>query len=323
MSHHSQAVSSHSHARSSLNHSQSHRSHSLSQNSHPAFTYSHAPFTQLGPGSCAHSERSHASSYGPPGLPPPYCLARLAPKTSVSSSTPPGAPPGRELAAVPPELTASRQSFQHAMGNPCEFFVDIMWQDSAFQNPSSTKRLSPLNPCRLLLSSLSILCLSDCLWAQDVDTAWPSTDSPAVCLSLWCPSKGIQAASAQREGFLPHTQARLFCGPFVLTWCVQFVKREWYSVWWFFYAAMQTFLGVRAQLRRHTVLQDLSSWLGLDLNPPDLDQQLHRNSRNISLSLELGIDLLTHICVCWCNFAHYTKPLAPMSFILWRCHWPV
>uniref|UniRef100_A0A8D0ADP5 Dishevelled segment polarity protein 1a n=1 Tax=Sander lucioperca TaxID=283035 RepID=A0A8D0ADP5_SANLU len=78
------------------------------------------------PGSCAHSERSHASSYGPPGLPPPYCLAHLAPKTSVSSSTPPGAPPGRELAAVPPELTASRQSFQHAMGNPCEFFVDIM-----------------------------------------------------------------------------------------------------------------------------------------------------------------------------------------------------
>lgn len=126
MSHHSHAVSSHSHARSSLSHSQSHRSHSLSQNSHPSFTYSHAPFTQPGPGSCAHSERSHASSYGPPGLPPPYCLARLAPKTSVSSSTPPGAPPGRELAAVPPELTASRQSFQHAMGNPCEFFVDIM-----------------------------------------------------------------------------------------------------------------------------------------------------------------------------------------------------
>uniref|UniRef100_A0A3Q1KF66 Dishevelled segment polarity protein 1a n=1 Tax=Anabas testudineus TaxID=64144 RepID=A0A3Q1KF66_ANATE len=112
--------------RSNLSHCQSHRSHSLSQNSHPAFTYSHAPFTQPGPGSCALSERSHASSYGPPGLPPPYCLARLAPKTSVSSSTPPGAPPGRELASVPPELTASRQSFQHAMGNPCEFFVDIM-----------------------------------------------------------------------------------------------------------------------------------------------------------------------------------------------------
>lgn len=127
MSHHSHAVSSHSHARSSLSHSHhSHRSHTLSQNNHPPFTYSHAPFTQPAPGSCAQSERSHASSYGPPGLPPPYCLARLAPKTPVSSSTPPGAPPGRELAAVPPELTASRQSFQHAMGNPCEFFVDIM-----------------------------------------------------------------------------------------------------------------------------------------------------------------------------------------------------
>ncbi|XP_035996424.1 segment polarity protein dishevelled homolog DVL-1 isoform X2 [Fundulus heteroclitus] len=119
-------MSHHSHARSSLSHSHSHRSHSLSQNNHPSFGYGHNPFTQPGPGSCSQSERSHASSYGPPGLPPPYCLARLAPKTSVSSSTPPGAPPGRELATVPPELTASRQSFQHAMGNPCEFFVDIM-----------------------------------------------------------------------------------------------------------------------------------------------------------------------------------------------------
>uniref|UniRef100_A0A674B3V4 Dishevelled segment polarity protein 1 n=1 Tax=Salmo trutta TaxID=8032 RepID=A0A674B3V4_SALTR len=110
--------------------SHSHRSHCHSQNSHAhshaSFTYKYAPFTQPGLGSCGHSERSHASSYGPPGLPPPYCLARLAPKTSVSSSTPPGAPPVRELGAVPPELTASRQSFQHAMGNPCEFFVDIM-----------------------------------------------------------------------------------------------------------------------------------------------------------------------------------------------------
>uniref|UniRef100_A0A8C5D5V8 Dishevelled segment polarity protein 1a n=1 Tax=Gouania willdenowi TaxID=441366 RepID=A0A8C5D5V8_GOUWI len=110
MSHHSHAISSQSHARSSL----SHRSHSLSQKNAPSFTYKHIPLPH------------HASSYGPPGLPPPYCLAHLAPKTSVSSSTPPGAPPGRELALIPPELTASRQSFQHAMGNPCEFFVDIM-----------------------------------------------------------------------------------------------------------------------------------------------------------------------------------------------------
>ncbi|XP_045065417.1 segment polarity protein dishevelled homolog DVL-1-like isoform X2 [Coregonus clupeaformis] len=129
-SHHSShAHSSHSHALSGFSHAQSHRSHCHSQNSHAhshiSFTYKHAPFTKPGPGSCGHSERSHASSYGPPGLPPPYCLARLAPKT-VSSSTPPGAPPVRELGAFPPELTASRQSFQHAMGNPCEFFVDIM-----------------------------------------------------------------------------------------------------------------------------------------------------------------------------------------------------
>uniref|UniRef100_A0A8C1F795 Dishevelled segment polarity protein 1a n=2 Tax=Cyprinus carpio TaxID=7962 RepID=A0A8C1F795_CYPCA len=45
---------------------------------------------------------------------------------TAASNSPPGAPPIRELANVPPELTASRQSFQHAMGNPCEFFVDIM-----------------------------------------------------------------------------------------------------------------------------------------------------------------------------------------------------
>ncbi|XP_070963734.1 segment polarity protein dishevelled homolog DVL-1-like isoform X1 [Oncorhynchus clarkii lewisi] len=130
-SHHSShAHSSHSHARSGFSHAQSHRSHCHSQNSHThshtSFIYKHAPFTKPGPGSCGHSERSHASSYGPPGLPPSYCLSRLASKTSVSSSTPPGAPPVRGLGAVPPELTASRQSFQHAMGNPCEFFVDIM-----------------------------------------------------------------------------------------------------------------------------------------------------------------------------------------------------
>ncbi|KAM6977189.1 segment polarity protein dishevelled homolog DVL-1-like isoform 2-T2 [Aplochiton taeniatus] len=129
LSHHSHALSGHSHARSALSHAQSHRSHAYSLKSQPSFVYSsQGPFPKPGPGSCGLSERSHASSYGPPGLPPPYCLARLAPKTAVSSSssTPPGAPPTRELASIPPELTASRQSFQHAMGNPCEFFVDIM-----------------------------------------------------------------------------------------------------------------------------------------------------------------------------------------------------
>lgn len=48
------------------------------------------------------------SSYGPP------------------AAAAPGSPPGRDLASVPPELTASRQSFRMAMGNPSEFFVDVM-----------------------------------------------------------------------------------------------------------------------------------------------------------------------------------------------------
>ncbi|ERE69362.1 putative segment polarity protein dishevelledVL-3 [Cricetulus griseus] len=43
-----------------------------------------------------------------------------------SEVQPPGAPPVRDLGSVPPELTASRQSFHMAMGNPSEFFVDVM-----------------------------------------------------------------------------------------------------------------------------------------------------------------------------------------------------
>ncbi|KAG9482298.1 hypothetical protein GDO78_011146 [Eleutherodactylus coqui] len=74
------------------------------------------------------SERSHRSSHhshGPPGLPPLYSLPKIASKV-YGTSGPPGGPPVRELSNVPPELTGSRQSFQKAMGNPCEFFVDIM-----------------------------------------------------------------------------------------------------------------------------------------------------------------------------------------------------
>lgn len=66
-----------------------------------------------------HSAHSHAQSLvcGPPGLPP-------QPQTPVTAA--PGSPPGRDLSTVPPELTASRQSFRMAMGNPSEFFVDVM-----------------------------------------------------------------------------------------------------------------------------------------------------------------------------------------------------
>ncbi|RXM29293.1 Segment polarity protein dishevelled-like DVL-3 [Acipenser ruthenus] len=67
--------------------------------------------------SAAHSLRSnHSHAYvPPPHFPPPLVMMG-----------PPGAPPGRDLASVPPELTASRQSFRMAMGNPSEFFVDVM-----------------------------------------------------------------------------------------------------------------------------------------------------------------------------------------------------
>ncbi|XP_070997497.1 segment polarity protein dishevelled homolog DVL-3-like isoform X1 [Oncorhynchus clarkii lewisi] len=68
-----------------------------------------------------HSTHSHSGSlvYGPPGLP-------AQPPPSLPITAPPGLPPGRDLASVPPELTASRQSFRMAMGNPSEFFVDVM-----------------------------------------------------------------------------------------------------------------------------------------------------------------------------------------------------
>ncbi|XP_077881109.1 segment polarity protein dishevelled homolog DVL-1 isoform X2 [Ictidomys tridecemlineatus] len=76
------------------------------------------PVSQLSRGSSPHSQLSAVA----PGLPPLHPLT----KAYAVVGGPPGGPPVRELAAVPPELTGSRQSFQKAMGNPCEFFVDIM-----------------------------------------------------------------------------------------------------------------------------------------------------------------------------------------------------
>nr|XP_015216866.1 PREDICTED: segment polarity protein dishevelled homolog DVL-3 [Lepisosteus oculatus] len=73
-----------------------------------------------------HSLRSsHSHAYGPPGLPPPS-FPQPPMGLMGSSAAPPGAPPSRDLGSVPPELTASRQSFRMAMGNPSEFFVDVM-----------------------------------------------------------------------------------------------------------------------------------------------------------------------------------------------------
>uniref|UniRef100_A0A8C1D927 Dishevelled segment polarity protein 2 n=1 Tax=Cyprinus carpio carpio TaxID=630221 RepID=A0A8C1D927_CYPCA len=72
-----------------------------------------------------HSRSSQRSSQPPhpqtPTLPPHPGLL-----PSGTPGGPPGAPPTRDLGSVPPELTASRQSFHLAMGNPSEFFVDVM-----------------------------------------------------------------------------------------------------------------------------------------------------------------------------------------------------
>ncbi|XP_025051738.1 segment polarity protein dishevelled homolog DVL-3 isoform X4 [Alligator sinensis] len=91
------------------------RERAASERSVPASQHS-----QRSQHSLAHSLRSHHSqqSYGPPGLPPLYSPPMLLMPPPPSAMGPPGAPPGRDLASVPPELTASRQSFRMAMGNP-------------------------------------------------------------------------------------------------------------------------------------------------------------------------------------------------------------
>uniref|UniRef100_A0A8C9YVC6 Dishevelled segment polarity protein 2 n=1 Tax=Sander lucioperca TaxID=283035 RepID=A0A8C9YVC6_SANLU len=124
--------------------------------------YSTRSSLRRGHGSAAPSEHSHASSQRshhhripqpphmspyPPGIMPynpmmvmmvpqhPHpamATAHALPHAQQMATAamhpggPPGAPPTRDLGAVPPELTASRQSFHLAMGNPSEFFVDVM-----------------------------------------------------------------------------------------------------------------------------------------------------------------------------------------------------
>nr|XP_060635866.1 segment polarity protein dishevelled homolog DVL-2 [Anolis sagrei ordinatus] len=90
----------------------------------------------LGGGGSIRSHHSLHAAYAAPGgmplaynpmvvmmVPPPAPPATAAASAAIQ---PPGAPPVRDLGSVPPELTASRQSFHMAMGNPSEFFVDVM-----------------------------------------------------------------------------------------------------------------------------------------------------------------------------------------------------
>ncbi|XP_018081524.1 segment polarity protein dishevelled homolog DVL-1 isoform X2 [Xenopus laevis] len=95
-----------------------------SKNERPLSQHSHHSHSSVSRSQRSHRSNSH-HSHGPPGLPPLFSLPKIGSKV-YGTSGPPGGPPVRELANVPPELTGSRQSFQKAMGNPCEFFVDIM-----------------------------------------------------------------------------------------------------------------------------------------------------------------------------------------------------
>ncbi|XP_053566302.1 segment polarity protein dishevelled homolog DVL-3 isoform X4 [Bombina bombina] len=90
------------------------RDRAASERSMPASEHSHRSHHSV-----AHSIRSHHThqSYGPPGVPPLYPPPMMM-MPAPPAMGPPGAPPGRDLASVPPELTASRQSFRMAMGNP-------------------------------------------------------------------------------------------------------------------------------------------------------------------------------------------------------------
>ncbi|XP_032887653.1 segment polarity protein dishevelled homolog DVL-3 isoform X1 [Amblyraja radiata] len=100
-----------------------------SERSAPASEHSHhSNLSHRSHHSLAASIRSHHThqSYGPPGLPPLYAPPLVMMPPQSAATPPPGAPPLRDLSAVPPELTASRQSFRMAMGNPSEFFVDVM-----------------------------------------------------------------------------------------------------------------------------------------------------------------------------------------------------
>uniref|UniRef100_A0A673HDM8 Very long-chain specific acyl-CoA dehydrogenase, mitochondrial-like n=1 Tax=Sinocyclocheilus rhinocerous TaxID=307959 RepID=A0A673HDM8_9TELE len=77
---------------------------------------------------------AHLAPY-PPGIPIPYnpmmvMMVPQHPHPHLALGAPhpqtPTLPPHPDLGSVPPELTASRQSFHLAMGNPSEFFVDVM-----------------------------------------------------------------------------------------------------------------------------------------------------------------------------------------------------
>lgn len=110
------------------------RGGSLRRGGDPGGTGDGAPPASRSSSGGAPNLRAHPGlhPYGsPPGMALPYnpmmvVMMPPPPPPVPPAVQPPGAPPVRDLGSVPPELTASRQSFHMAMGNPSEFFVDVM-----------------------------------------------------------------------------------------------------------------------------------------------------------------------------------------------------
>uniref|UniRef100_A0A452G485 Dishevelled segment polarity protein 2 n=1 Tax=Capra hircus TaxID=9925 RepID=A0A452G485_CAPHI len=110
------------------------RGGSLRRGGEPGGTGDGGPPPSRGSSGGAPNLRAHPGlhPYGPPpGMALPYnpmmvVMMPPPPPPVPPAVQPPGAPPVRDLGSVPPELTASRQSFHMAMGNPSEFFVDVM-----------------------------------------------------------------------------------------------------------------------------------------------------------------------------------------------------
>nr|XP_058903922.1 segment polarity protein dishevelled homolog DVL-2 isoform X6 [Kogia breviceps] len=110
------------------------RGGSLRRGGEPGATGDGGPPPSRGSSGGAPNLRAHPGlhPYGPPpGMALPYnpmmvVMMPPPPPPVPPAVQPPGAPPVRDLGSVPPELTASRQSFHMAMGNPSEFFVDVM-----------------------------------------------------------------------------------------------------------------------------------------------------------------------------------------------------
>ncbi|CAB3367916.1 Hypothetical predicted protein [Cloeon dipterum] len=75
---------------------------------------------QQGAGSESGSRRSRSSGSEQSGS------TAAAGAASGAGSAGSGSGGGRQLQHVPEEMSGSRQSFRMAMGNPCEFFVDVM-----------------------------------------------------------------------------------------------------------------------------------------------------------------------------------------------------